>query len=212
MTIAYRYYEKEDLMFTIEKELPIPEERVKKIFHIITKKYGIKAEIYHQKNYRGRSCCQAICEINKKTNKKRIIRGYIIRISSTEPSLLLIIHEISHAIQSERDLSQKTRKHFHNKELTKIVEEVTIFCRKKSFYKKLLQERKNRKKLLKKCCLQWQWDLKKQKVKNKMTDEKISFICIRSAELRKGKSTTELSQSDAMKMAWQELKKQKVKI
>ena len=45
-----------------------------------------------------------------------------------------------------------------------------------------------------------------------MTDEKISFIYIRSAELRKGKSTTELSQREAMKIAWQELKKQKVKI
>jgi len=45
-----------------------------------------------------------------------------------------------------------------------------------------------------------------------MTDERISFICVRSAELRKGKSTTELSQSEAMKIAWQEIKNQEVKI
>jgi hypothetical protein len=37
-----------------------------------------------------------------------------------------------------------------------------------------------------------------------MTDERISFICVRSAELRKGKSVLELSQSDAMKLAWKE--------
>jgi len=41
-----------------------------------------------------------------------------------------------------------------------------------------------------------------------MTDEKISFICVRSAELRKGKSTLELSQSEAMRTAWKELKRQ----
>ena len=40
----------------------------------------------------------------------------------------------------------------------------------------------------------------------KMTDAKISFICRRSAALRKGKSFIELSQSDAMKLAWKELK------
>lgn len=44
-----------------------------------------------------------------------------------------------------------------------------------------------------------------------MTDEKISFICVRSAELRKGKSITELSQSEAMKTAWQELRQQEIK-
>jgi len=39
-----------------------------------------------------------------------------------------------------------------------------------------------------------------------MINERISFICVRSAELRKGKSILELSQRDAMKMAWKELK------
>lgn len=44
-----------------------------------------------------------------------------------------------------------------------------------------------------------------------MTDEKISFICTRSAELRKGKSIIELSQSDAMRMAWKELQTKKMR-
>jgi hypothetical protein len=43
-----------------------------------------------------------------------------------------------------------------------------------------------------------------------MTDPKISFICLRSAELRKGKSVVELSQGDAMRLAWKELKASKV--
>jgi hypothetical protein len=38
-----------------------------------------------------------------------------------------------------------------------------------------------------------------------MTDPKISYICCRSAALRKGKSILELSQSDAMRAAWKEL-------
>lgn len=45
----------------------------------------------------------------------------------------------------------------------------------------------------------------------RMTDEKISFICTRSAELRKGKSIIELSQSDAMRMAWKELQTKKMR-
>jgi hypothetical protein len=42
-----------------------------------------------------------------------------------------------------------------------------------------------------------------------MADERISFICVRSAELRKGKSILELSQSDAMRIAWKELKEER---
>jgi hypothetical protein len=42
-----------------------------------------------------------------------------------------------------------------------------------------------------------------------MTDETISFICLRSAELRKGKSVLELSQNEAMKMAWEEFRRKK---
>lgn len=42
-----------------------------------------------------------------------------------------------------------------------------------------------------------------------MTDETISYICKRSAELQKGKTLTELSHSEAMKTAWKEIKTQK---